>query len=426
MEYKLHTLSIFEIGQRKDKEGNPHQEDCIYPSIDNINDSDRLFLLCDGMGGHASGEVASQNVCQVISEVINNANNSVFTDELFKKALTAAYDKLDELDKDENVLKKMGTTLTFLMLHKNGATIAHIGDSRVYQIRPKTGTIKDIVFKTQDHSLVNDLIKVGELKPEDAKTFPHKNIITRAIQPHLEERHEADIYHTKNIMPGDYFFMCSDGMLEQMDDDNPLCFILNENISDEEKQEMLRKVTQRNKDNHSAHLIHVLDVEPKSEIKVTRSVERNDENEEDEFFVTPEKNENKFGQSRNQRIKDQKWYYALLGGFMTLIILSSIAYTNENIKNKIQHFFSPEEEVIIPSKPNKKKDPKPDTVKIDTANTINPTGTPQSEGNSNTPTPETVGLKADDLKRAEKKDNETVVMSDADRVSNALGEKNKK
>lgn len=422
MEYKLHALSIFEIGQRKDKEGNPHQEDCIYPSIDNINDSDRLFILCDGMGGHASGEVASQNVCQVISEVIKNANDSVFTDELLKKALTAAYDRLDELDKDESEYKKMGTTLTLLMLHKNGVTIAHIGDSRVYQIRPKTGTIKDIVFKTKDHSLINDLIKVGELKPKDAKNFSHKNIITRAIQPHLEDRHEADIYHTKNIMPGDYFFMCSDGMLEQMDDDNPLCFILNENRTDEEKQEMFRKVTQRNKDNHSAHLIHILDVEPKSEIEEVPSVEKNDENEDDEFLVTPEKNENIFIPIRNKQNKAQRWYYALLGGVTAIAILSSIAYSNETIMNKVHHFF-PQKEVVTPSKPSEKKEVKADTVKTDTTNIVKPTNTTQSEAGKITPTPGAAVFKVDDLNRTEKKDNETVIMSDADRVTNALGDK---
>lgn len=416
MKYKLHALSIFEVGQRKDKEGRPHQEDCIYPSIDNVGDNDRLFILCDGMGGHASGEVASQNVCQTISELVMNPSDSVFTDALFERALAAAYDKLDNLDKDKSEHKKMGTTLTFLMFHQDGATIAHIGDSRVYQIRPKTGTSKDVVFKTRDHSLVNDLIKVGELRPEDAKKFPHKNIITRAIQPHLEERHKADIYHTKNIQPGDYFFMCSDGMLEQMDDDNPLCFILNENRPDEEKQEMLCKVTQSNKDNHSAHLIHILDVEPKSEIEEVSPVE--ERTKEDELFVTPETSNFKKCFILPQ-IKKQRSYYILLT-ICTLLVLSTIIYTNDSVKNIIRVFPSPRE-VITPKKdslkPTVTEGIKNDTIHKDTMHEVKPNDIHNAKNNSNK---DEINFDADDLNEAYKKDEQATVKSDADKVTNIL------
>ena len=111
-----------------------------------------------------------------------------------------------------------------------------------------------------------------------------------------------------------------------------------------------------------------------------------------------------------------------MGGVTAIVILSSIAYSNENIKNKIHHFF-PQKEVVTPSKPSKKKEVKTDTVKIDTANTAKPTSTTQCGGGNNAPTPETAVFKVDDLNRTEKKDNETVIMSDADRVTNALGDK---
>ena len=268
MEFKLQALSIYEYGQRKDKNGNPHQEDWIYPSLGTIdNEKDRLFILCDGMGGHAAGEVASAAVCEAMSKTINGAleKGEKFSEQLLLEAIEAAYNLLDERDTSEDGQKKMGTTMTFLMLHDNGATIAHIGDSRVYHIRPKTGKKGDVVFCTRDHSLVNDLIKIGEITEEEALNHPQKNVITRAMMPNLEHRHKADIITTKDIRPGDYFYMCSDGMLEQTSDDN-LCFMLANDVTDEEKRDMLIKVSKNNRDNHSAHLIHILDVQPASEI----------------------------------------------------------------------------------------------------------------------------------------------------------------
>ena len=293
MEFKLKALSIYEYGQRKDKDGNPHQEDWIYPALDSIdNDRDRFFILCDGMGGHAAGEVASAAVCEAMSHTINNAleKGEKFSEKLLLVAIEAAYNLLDKRDTSEDRQKKMGTTMTFLMLHEGGATIAHIGDSRVYHIRPKSGKKEDVIFCTRDHSLVNDLIKIGELTEEEALNHPQKNVITRAMQPNLEHRHKADIVTKKDIRPGDYFYMCSDGMLEQTSDDN-LCFILANDVSDEEKRDMLIRVSKNNHDNHSAHLIHILDVQPVSKIEadsLPMTLPSSTEIENDEDIVNPE------------------------------------------------------------------------------------------------------------------------------------------
>lgn len=293
MEFKLKALSIYEYGQRKDKDGNPHQEDWIYPSLGNIdNDKDRLFILCDGMGGHAAGEVASAAVCEAMSKTINDAleKGVKFSEQLLLDAIAAAYDLLDARDTSEDGQKKMGTTMTFLMLHEDGATIAHIGDSRVYHIRPTDDEYATIVRMTKDHSLVNDLIKIGEITEEEAENHPQKNVITRAMQPNLEHRHKADIVTFKNIRPGDYFYMCSDGMLEQTSDKN-LSFIFNAKTSDDEKKNMLLNNSKHNRDNHSAHLIHILDVQPESEIEddplpIVPAAPQ--EIEDDEDVVSPE------------------------------------------------------------------------------------------------------------------------------------------
>lgn len=280
MKYKLKVYSIWEFGQRKDSRGNPHQEDSLFPEFGKQSDNDRLFILCDGMGGHDAGEVASATVCEAMSKsILGNGHDreGVFTSEDFSNALDAAFDALDK--KDSGAEKKMGTTMTFLKLHSKGATIAHIGDSRVYQIRSgKTGADTEIVFQTEDHSLVNDLIKIGELTKEEARFSKQKNIITRAMQPNMGHRPKADVYETADIKAGDYFYMCSDGMLEQpeMENGESLKNIFSEQGgTDENKVEILKSVTEKNRDNHTAFIVHILEVEDRVEKKVSAQVADN-------------------------------------------------------------------------------------------------------------------------------------------------------
>ena len=266
MNFKIKAYNLQELGQRT------NQEDSLFPALGKSTSDDRLFVLCDGMGGHEKGEVASATVCATLSRVILSAwhPGEVLSDELFLQALSAAYDALDAKDNGEE--RKMGTTLTFLCLHSSGATVAHIGDSRIYQLRPASkNSPARIVFRTQDHSLVNDLVKIGEITEEEAKHHPQKNVITRAMQPCQEHRAKADIAHLTDILPGDYFYMCSDGMLEETSDENILNIITKPKATDEQKLEMLRNVTEENKDNHTAYLIHI------DKVEVDASIASNEE-----------------------------------------------------------------------------------------------------------------------------------------------------
>lgn len=257
MKYTLKVYAIWEQGPRE------KQEDAMFPVFGKAKDSDRLFILCDGMGGHSAGEVASQTVCAAMStSVLSHCPDAegAFTDDDFRLALNDAFDELDT--KDNGAARKMGTTLTFLKLHAEGATIAHMGDSRVYHIRPgQTTEDTQILFQTVDHSLVNDLVKVGELTPEEAKNFDRKNVITRAMQPNMERRPRADIHHLSDIRPGDYFMLCSDGILEQMEDTNLQYIFSAKGGNGANKVDMLIKVTDHNRDNHSAILVEITGVE---------------------------------------------------------------------------------------------------------------------------------------------------------------------
>lgn len=243
--------AMHQIGKRD------NQEDAIFPKLGNATENDRLFIVCDGMGGHESGEVASNSICQSISSALEKADPDTFSVEDFNKALEYAYDNLDKLDQNPDSYRKMGTTLTFLYLGNKKTIIAHIGDSRVYHLRRHKKGTYSIVHRTTDHSLVSDLIRAGVITEEEAKTHPRRNVITRAIQPNLEDRFKATIYETTDVEADDFFFLCSDGVLESVDD-RILLSTVESKSSDEEKIESLKNLCNiSSRDNNSAYLIHV-------------------------------------------------------------------------------------------------------------------------------------------------------------------------
>lgn len=250
MKYELlQPYAIHEIGQRE------NQEDSIFPDKDQVTANDRLFVLCDGMGGHQSGEVASQTVCREVSRFITEQvkPGEPFTDEDLGRAMQRAYDALDALDETDSE-RKMGTTFVLLYFHAGGLMAAHLGDSRYYHIRPQSN---EIIYRSRDHSVASFRFEAGEISFEELKTMKGKNVILRAVLPHQDERDMPDIVHIKDIKPGDWFFMCSDGMLENMSDVELLNVLCNKELSDEQKYNWLQTSTEDNQDNHSAFLIHI-------------------------------------------------------------------------------------------------------------------------------------------------------------------------
>ena len=244
-------LAIHKLGKRA------NQEDSIYPIEGKATENDRLFLLCDGMGGHEHGEVASQSICKSLSSFLlqHAVVSEGLEDKLLSDALAYAYEELDKLAIAGDT-RQMGTTLILLYFHSNGCTAAHIGDSRIYHLRPSSHTI---LYKSRDHSLVYDLYQAGELTYEEMKTFPQKNVITRAMIAGDRNHPKPDVIHISDIQPGDYFYICSDGMLEQMEDEE-LLDVFSANVRDEEKRQMLISGTSDNKDNHSAYIVHIKEV----------------------------------------------------------------------------------------------------------------------------------------------------------------------
>ena len=243
-------LSFTEIGQKD------NQEDYLFPR--RADEETRVFIMCDGMGGHDNGEVASMTAADALGNYLTSC--PAIDIPVFETGLAKAYDALDKID--TNSMKKPGTTMTCLCLNEDNYLVAHIGDSRIYHIRPSLYNSETrrggILYQSSDHSLVNDLLKAGELTEEEAKDFPQKNVITRAMQPHLTKRYKADVYTFDDIQGGDYFFLCSDGVLEQVSNES-LCEILAQgNLTDEEKLGRIKSICEnKTKDNYTCWLIPI-------------------------------------------------------------------------------------------------------------------------------------------------------------------------
>jgi len=234
-----------------------NNEDSIFPERGKANEHDKLFIVCDGMGGYDGGEIASSVVCKSISSFLSEAKS--FDKNIFRQALNVAYDELDKMYESELIAHSTGTTLALLYLYEKGVFMAHIGDSRIYHLR-KYGDKTKILYQSEDHSYVNDLVKLGIITPQGALIHPKRNIITKAIQPYQGQRENAEIYETQDVKEEDYFFLCTDGVLEQLDNEK-LSSIFNLDVSLEKKAEIIMETCQnKSKDNFSAYLIAVKDV----------------------------------------------------------------------------------------------------------------------------------------------------------------------
>jgi protein phosphatase len=191
-----------------------------------------LFVVADGMGGHASGEVASKMAVEMVSEHFKATQEEAELTWPYKLDHSDRYDanrlingiKLANLEIYERAQREeschgMGTTIVASFFLDDKVLIGHVGDSRVYRFRD--GHLAQL---TEDHSLLNDYIKMKRLSSEDAGKFPHKNVIVRALG--MKESVQVDLISDPHRQ-GDVYLMCSDG-LSGMVDDAGLAYILSD------------------------------------------------------------------------------------------------------------------------------------------------------------------------------------------------------
>lgn len=300
--------SIFSFRQLGERE---NQEDSRYPDIDKPSAESFTFAVCDGVGGCDKGEVASATVCNKIGDLMrSHKNTDDFTCDEFKRVLDQAYKALDEASDESN--RGMGTTLTFLSFHSSGAMAAHIGDSRIYQIRPGEG----ILYRSEDHSLVNALLRSGNLSPDKVKNHPKGNIITRCMSANdgIRNKDDATVVNLQDIAPGDYFLLCTDGVTEKVEEEE-LIDLYSSDKSDEAKYRYLADKCKCSSDNNTAFQIHIglvtIDPQPESledasdegtEYVRTQKIEKKGDVVH-ELSTTPDKNQSKLKSFFNKIFK---------------------------------------------------------------------------------------------------------------------------
>ena len=222
-----------------------------------------LFIVADGMGGHASGEVASaisvETVCDILlgeEDPDETRLESVSIDdedalrERMRYAMNQASVRIRKTALENPSHTGMGTTLTIILIEDDTAHFGHVGDSRLYLLR--NGELKRL---TRDHTVVQQEIDAGRLTPELARIVPHKNILTQSIGYHGPV--EPDIA-TRPTSPGDIFLLCSDGLTDPLDDKQLQQICLDTPFEDLAEELVQQALTNGTEDNVTVVVARVL------------------------------------------------------------------------------------------------------------------------------------------------------------------------
>lgn len=173
-----------------------------------------LFIVADGMGGHKAGEIASKLTVDIIKNEITQKSldfsNLRDVKKAIKDAIKLANKEVFQYSLNHVECKGMGTTVTLGYVYNNFFVIAHVGDSRAYYLRDKK-----LIRITEDHSLVNELIRAGKITPSEALIHPQRNVILRAVGTSSDI--DIDL-NTIEINPSDLFIICSDGLTNMINE----------------------------------------------------------------------------------------------------------------------------------------------------------------------------------------------------------------
>ena len=199
----LRAWGMKDVGRCRDV-----NQDYIFLSEEPMGNLPNLFLVADGMGGHRAGDLASEYTVSRVCEAVTKSMQKI-PFQILKGAFQYANQKLIEKAGESPAYAGMGTTLVAVTVQDDTAYVANVGDSRLYKI---CGTIEQI---TEDHSMVEEMVRMGEISKEEARNHPEKNIITRAIG--VSETVEPDYFDTK-LEKGECLLLCSDGLSNMLED----------------------------------------------------------------------------------------------------------------------------------------------------------------------------------------------------------------
>ena len=226
---KITYKAVTDVGRKR--KGN---EDSLF-----VNADQNLFVVADGMGGHAAGEVASKIAVDSINEfVVLTAGDEEITwpfglDEnmsydgnRLKTAVRFANRKVLEATKERAEYEGMATTVAAVLVDGDSANLAHVGDSRVYLVRAE-----ELTQLTSDHSWVNEQIQSGVISADQARSHPLRNVVTRALGGKADLQVDMQVHE---IEPQDILLLCSDGLTTMIPDDE-IARLMNETQGDIEE-----------------------------------------------------------------------------------------------------------------------------------------------------------------------------------------------
>lgn len=183
-------------------------QDYIFVSEEPIGNLPNLFLVADGMGGHKAGDLASEYTVAKVQEAVSKSMQTI-PYQILKGAFQYANQKLLEKAGESDSYTGMGTTLVAATVKNDAVYVVNVGDSRLYKIGDKIEQI------TEDHSLVEEMVRMGEISKEQARNHPDKNIITKAMG--VSDTVEPDYFDT-DLQKGECLLMCSDGLTNMVSD----------------------------------------------------------------------------------------------------------------------------------------------------------------------------------------------------------------
>lgn len=201
----MKTFSISDIGKNREM-----NQDYVYTSENAVGNLPNLFIVADGMGGHKAGEFASKFTVETIVESVRT-NEQKEPVRIIEEAIQTANRELIQKARQDETMAGMGTTVVVVTVIGDKAFVANVGDSRMYVIG------KEISQITRDHSLVEEMVRMGELAKDAAKDHPDKNIITRAVGAAQDV--DVDFFEVE-LYPQDYILMCSDGLTNMVEDED--------------------------------------------------------------------------------------------------------------------------------------------------------------------------------------------------------------
>ncbi|MBQ1871718.1 MAG: Stp1/IreP family PP2C-type Ser/Thr phosphatase [Lachnospiraceae bacterium] len=188
----------------------PENQDYLFTSELSVGNLPNLFIVADGMGGHAGGKLASTTATKAFVKSVQKST-SEDVNEILTCAVTKANEEVIKKAK-KSELEGMGTTLVAATVIEDKLYVANVGDSRLYVIT--AGEIKQV---TKDHSLVEEMVRLGELEPSKARTHEKKNVITRAIG--VADEVKADIFKV-SLKEEQTILLCTDGLTNMVTDDD--------------------------------------------------------------------------------------------------------------------------------------------------------------------------------------------------------------